>query len=387
MNRLGRYRRLIGLALALVLLAAVSSCTGTAQATSWTGLTIVDEIVYAADLEQVVAMDAETGDIIWGYPRDPKEAKRGSFYVAPAVDDTHVIVASQVPGGGFFSQPQNVVWALDRDGRELWSFRGAQGQYIEGGALGGGLFVIGNSDGNIYALDAETGALRWKLKTGHRVWAIPLIVEDVVYIGAMDRHLYALGLSDGAEIWKFQSGGAFASTPALLDGTLYLGAFDYKFYAIDAESGTEVWSFDRSEGQPSERGNWFWGSPAIYDDIVYTADVDGDVYALEAATGHEIWRVAIVDVEDKPAPVRAGVAVSEDGSTLFVGSEDGTLHALDRSDGSEIWANTSEGELYSDPVVDGTAVFQTLIRGAERILALRVENGREVWVHSPQVEE
>ena len=383
MNRIGKYRYPVGLAAALLLLLVVlSGCGGAAQATSWPGLTVVGGIVFTADLQQVQALDAETGESLWAYPVDVKEARRGLFYVTPAVDDEHVIVASSAPPSQFLGQPQNVIWALDRDGREIWSYRGAKGQFVEGGAIGGGMFVIGNSDGNVYGLDLESGQLRWKFETGHRVWATPLIVSETVYIGSMDRHLYALNVSSGAEIWKFNAGGAFAGTPAMHNGTLFVGAFDNRFYAIEAKTGTEVWD------EPFEGGNWFWGSPAIYGDTVYAADVDGNVYALEAGTKEKLWEPVMLANEDgKTAHVRAGVALSEDGSTLFVSAEDGTVHFIKTSDGHEDPPIRIEGDMYSDPVVSGTIVFQPVILGPNRILALRVENGREVWAHPPQVEE
>ena len=87
MNRLGKYRWAIVLTLGVLLLVTLSSCGGAVQATSWTGLVIVDDVVYAADLTQVQALDAETGETIWAYPVDPQEAKRRQFYVTPAVDD------------------------------------------------------------------------------------------------------------------------------------------------------------------------------------------------------------------------------------------------------------------------------------------------------------
>lgn len=341
---------------------------------SWTGLTVVGERLYAADLEQARALNAADGEPVWAFPKDPKEEKRGTFYVTPSVGEEYVVVASQIPGGGFLSQPRNIVWALDAEtGRELWRFDGAAGQYVEGGAIGGDLFVIGNSDGNLYALDVKSGALRWVFETGHRVWATPLIVSDTVYIGSMDRHLYALRLSDGQVRWDFHAEGAFAGTPALRDDTLYIGAFDDRLYAIDTHTGTERWRF---AGE-----NWFWGSPVVYSDTVYATDVNGNVYALDAETGQQIWHQPL------GVPVRAGPALAEDGSRLFVGSQNGTLYALDAADGFVVWSSESEGQMLSTPVVSGSVVYGTLIYGSHRIRALHVDNGREVWAYPRVVEE
>jgi len=341
---------------------------------SWTGLTVAGERLYAADLTQVVALNAADGELLWAFPEDPKEERRGVFYVTPAVGEEHVIVASQVPPSGFLGQPSNVVWALDPEtGKELWHFDAASGQYIEGGALGGGVFVIGNSDGNVYALDMESGASRWEFETGQRVWATPLIASDVVYVGSMDRHLYALNLSDRELRWDFHTEGAFASTPALRDDTLYIGAFDDQLYAIDAHTGTERWRF------ASE--NWFWGSPVVYSDTVYAADVNGNVYAVDAETGAQIWHQPL------DAQVRAGPTLAEDGSRLFVGGQNGTLYALDAADGFVLWSVESEGQVLSTPVVSGSVVYEALIYGPYRIRALHVDNGREIWAYPHAVEE
>jgi outer membrane protein assembly factor BamB len=383
LNRFGRTRWPILIALGALLMMVVSSCSGAAAATSWPGLVVVDGIIYAADLEQVHALDAETGESLWAYPVDTSEARRGLFYVTPAVDDEHVIVASAAPPSGFLSSPQNVVWALDGDGRELWSFRSAEGQYVEGGAIGGEFFVIGNSDGNVYALDLQNGQLRWKFETGHRVWATPLIVEDRVYIGSMDRTLYALNLANGSEIWSFDAVGAFAGTPVLVDGTLYIGTFANNLYAIDAETGTNVWE------RPFTSENWFWGSPTTDGATIYVCDVDGVVYAIDPESGMERWHKALTDDRGKPAPVRAAVALSEDREQLFVGSETGTLFALDTADEGRVawdWDAEDEGRIVSSPVVSGINIYQPIIRQAERIIAFN-EVGARIWAHPPQVEE
>ncbi len=353
---------------------------------SWTGLTVVGETMYAADVEQIRALNAADGKILWSFPENPQDnnSNRGVFYIAPTVGEGLVIVASQITTGGFFSQRLNTVWGLDAEtGREQWRFEGASGQYIEGGALSDDTFVIGNGDGNVYALDAESGTLKWDFETGHNVWATPLIVGDIVYVGSMDRHLYALGLADGQKRWDFDTKGAFASTPALRDDTLYIGAFDDTFYAIDAQTGIERWRF---EGE-----DWFWGSPAVYDDVVYATDVAGVVYALDAESGEQIWREMLVNEKRQDVSARTGPVLSEDGSQLFIGAQvgdqDGALYALDTADGSVLWSKPSDGRVLSTPVVSESLVYETLLQGTYRILALHVTNGYEMWTYPDVVEE
>jgi outer membrane protein assembly factor BamB len=363
------------------LLLATSGCAGGVRASSWTSLAVAGDTLYAADLQQARAIDASSGETLWTFPRNPEENNQGLFYATPAVSaDGRVFFASQTSTGGFISQRQSIVWALDADtGEELWRFQGTSEMYVEGGALGDDTFVIGNSDGNVYALDAESGSLRWTFQTDHHVWATPLIVSDTVYVGSMDRHLYALDLDTGEVKWAFERKGAFASTPLLRDGTLYIGAFDDAFYAVNAEDGSERWHF---EGE-----DWFWGSPAVHGDTVYAVDVKGRVYAFDAESGEAQLLESLVTDQGQAVAVRAGPAISEDGSQLFVAAESGTLYALTAGDGLVDWSRAAEGQGLSRPVVSGSLVYQSLILGNPRVRALEVEEGREAWAFPPPGEE
>jgi outer membrane protein assembly factor BamB len=234
----------------------------------------------------------------------------------------------------------------------------------------------------------QNGELAWEFKTGHRVWATPLIVSDTVYIGSMDRHLYALRLSthdpNGEELWRFPAdgdvaNGAFASAPVLRGDTLFIGAFDDQLYAVDANTGDERWHFPGT--------NWFWGSPAVYSDTVYAVDVGGNVYAINAESGAQVWHKKLGDTNNQKVAVRAGPAIAEDGSKLFICSQNGTLYALDTADGFVLWSAESQGQALSTPVVSGTLVYETLILGADRIRALHVDNGYEMWTYPPETAE
>jgi outer membrane protein assembly factor BamB len=361
--------------LALLVMALVSSavgCAGGVRANSWTGVALVEGTLFVADLERVRAMNPETGDTQWTFPAGDDE-NRGTFYVTPAVDKERVFVASQTVGGGFFGRTQYIVWALDREtGRELWQSAAAAGPYVEGGAVSDGVLVIGSSDGNVYALDVETGAQKWVHSTGHRVWTTPLTVEGVAYVGSMDRHLYALNVEDGSLVWDSGVDGAFTGTPAWQDGKLFVGAFDDRLYAFDAGSGEEIWRFDG--------GNWFWGGPAVEGSTVYATDVNGTVYALSSDTGEELWQTSLGDA------VRSGPSISADGARLVVGSKNGSVYALDTSDGFVVWTKEGEGQVLTAPALDESVLYVTSIYAPYRVRALHIENGREMWVYPAQEE-
>ena len=67
-----------------------------------------------------------------------------------------------------------------------------------GPEVGGGLVVLGSSDGDLVALDASNGKERWRKSIGSEMLARPLIVNDIVVIRTVDGHVEGLAIADGA---------------------------------------------------------------------------------------------------------------------------------------------------------------------------------------------
>jgi outer membrane protein assembly factor BamB len=103
----------------------------------------------------------------------------------------------------------------------------------------GGVY-FGSGDGNDYALDAASGVLKWKFKTGDVVHSSPAISGGALYIGSWDTYLYALDATSGKELWRFKTGEdaeihnhvGIQASPAIADGTVYFGCRDSNVYAL-----------------------------------------------------------------------------------------------------------------------------------------------------------
>ncbi len=65
-------------------------------------------------------------------------------------------------------------------------------------------------------------------------------------------------------------------------------------------------------------------SPTVANDTVYVGSNDGNVYAMDAATGAVLWAT------DTGAPVDSSPAIAN--GLLYVGSDDGRFYALERFD-------------------------------------------------------
>jgi eukaryotic-like serine/threonine-protein kinase len=51
---------------------------------------------------------------------------------------------------------------------------------------------VGSVDGALYSIDAQSGALRWRYKTGGAITGAPRVVDGIVYFGSSDHYVYAL---------------------------------------------------------------------------------------------------------------------------------------------------------------------------------------------------
>src|ERR1700691_3556891 len=74
---------------------------------------------------------------------------------------------------------------------------------------------LGTSNANELRLD-------WSYATANMVSSSPAVADGVVYVGSNDGNVYALDAKTGANLWSFTTGGG-ASSPAVVDGVVYVG--------------------------------------------------------------------------------------------------------------------------------------------------------------------
>ncbi len=253
-----------------LLLSTFTGCSGAARAESWPGLLVHEGILYAANGAQVQAFESRSGESLWTFPAEP-DAKN-KFYSIPVMDaERNLLLVA-----GF---KDKTVYALrlgdssDQTPGLAWAFSDAGGQYVGPGTIAGDLFLIGNGDGQLYAINLADGSLAWSFATRDRIWTTPLVIDETVYVASSDHHLYALTVSDGVEQWQLETKGALASSPVWVAGHIWLGDFGDQIYQIDPQSGAVVWTFEGGE-------NWFWANPLVLESTIYFADVGGKVLRL-----------------------------------------------------------------------------------------------------------
>jgi outer membrane protein assembly factor BamB len=97
--------------------------------------------------------------------------------------------------------------------------------------------VIAASDGGtVYAVDRETGAVRWQFELPPPTWQSAVIVDDVLIQGDCSGVLHGYDVSDTSvaprELWNVTLEGCIESTPAVWNGRIFVGTRAGRFYAM-----------------------------------------------------------------------------------------------------------------------------------------------------------
>jgi len=175
--------------------------------------------------------------------------------------------------------------------------------------------VYANSEGDqsVYALDANTGMVRWQFtgaQFGYEFPEAPILEHGVVYVvfgrnqpfGSTHSSVYALDATTGAVRWSVHDSANAYSAPAVVDGVIYLGSTAGYVAALDATTGVARWRSSMDVAADS--------LPAVANGAVYVAASDGSVYALNAQTGAQRWRYQTDGAQGlQPSPVVANGAV------------------------------------------------------------------------------
>ena len=275
-----------------------------------------------------------------------------------------------------------------------------------------GTVYVGSDDSNLYAIDANTGKLKWKFATAGAIQSSPTVTANTVYFGSNDKYLYAVDAVTGILRWKFLTKELIEErSPVVSNGIVYISSSNFPpygaVYALNATTGILKWS------SPF----YVASSPTVFNGKVYAAGLNSPVTALDAVTGQTIWQynvgISKSNIAINNGKVYAGgefqfsclnadngsfiwrhwiIAASPrssptiDNQTLYVGGiapidSKRYLVAVDANTGTTKWQygtpNTHFDNSFSSPVVSNGIVYAANRDGYT--YALNASNGTVVW--------
>lgn len=259
-------------------------------------------------------------EVIWTYQ------DHGDIGGGLSTDGSHVFTANTVGD----------VYALDIEtGKLRWSYR-TGGKVYSTPAYADGVVVLGSSDHFIYGIDAQSGALRWCVETDKAVLGSPVIDGRSLYVGGSDGIFRCLDTRDGRIVWEFDKVKGYVSTlPTIADNKVIFGSWGNGFYALDKVDGTLLWEWDN--GHANRMFSAAACYPVVSDGKVFIVAPDRYMTALDLETGEEVWREKKTDHR-----VRESIGLSINGERVYAKTMDGSLIGVaTRSDHMDIdWVSS-----------------------------------------------
>jgi outer membrane protein assembly factor BamB len=290
---------------ALALAAACNHAPPPALATAWSwsapepayvGMPAAARGVVAATYGHsvLVALDARTGRPRW------RASRIGLRDVAPTIDGDRILAATD----------NGVVALAEADGRVLWDR--TLGERPSSPLVVDGAVVVTTWEGRLVALD------RWALDLAGPSLGPPAAGLNVV-VAAWDTGVVAVDAATGAVRWRHEFGSPGTSAPVVVAGLAVVVAGDGAAHAYDLVSGREHWS------QPMHGAGSPEAPPAAAAGLVAIADRSGYLVVLDAASGRRRWNADGDAAVERGGPAFAGdaVALPLDDGRLLVASRHG----------------------------------------------------------------
>jgi outer membrane protein assembly factor BamB len=226
---------------------------------------------------------------------------------------------------------------------------------------------IGSCAGNFYAINKNTGQLRWSYdirKDGKQqsFHGDPLVTGDLILIGT-DRscdpegvgHVYAFERDGGQVRWKYRS----TSVPTdiiQINSSVYFGSFQDNWSSLDLNTGSLNWNFStgatNKECDPPK-------APVTNGNRLFIVGQDGVIYSLDVSSGRVSWKLKL------SAAPSTGLALRDE--TIYVGTDDDRIYRLNADTGAVISELATEAKPVGRLAFSTDSLFLFLQNSSEKV--------------------
>jgi outer membrane protein assembly factor BamB len=236
------------------------------------------------------------------------------------------------------------------------------GPYSSSPAIAGGILYADDNNGQLSAIDPQTGRMLWKYRAANPLMSAPIVYGNAVIVGEGDEN---------------SPQGSSPSHPILV------GKPPSALLAFDRATGALLWRVALpGSGMPT---------PAIIDGILVHHDGAGHVLGIDPATGRILYEHNLHSIASMVA------ALPMPGGRFVTGGVDANaVWMLNAKDGSVVWESPfspiASGVGDCPPVSDGARIYCNYIvppssavpvqteRAAKlRAYAIDARTGRRVW--------
>ena len=323
-------------------------------------------MVYAANRQgKVSAFKQESGELVWSKNYAIFNNEGLTSGVSNLWSDG---VPAKIAGGLsiayetlFFGTENGEVVALDANtGEQKW-LTSVKGEVLAAPAVDEGVVLINSGSGVMFALDAGTGEQLWSYESdvpplSLRGISEPAAVNGGAIVGTASGKLAVNIIGTGQTAWEQVISSATGSTeldrivdidskPLVMGGIIYVISYDGSLASVELRSGRVIWKRDYKS----------YRSVTATANSLFVVDINSNVYALDSRNGVELW-------SQSGLKQRSLTAATPVGDYVVAGDNFGYLHWFNQSDGKivarlEVGDDDEDESIYSAPVVDGNMLY------------------------------
>jgi len=286
------------------------------------------KIIYAADAKGVVAaFDRETGKRQWRISlKEELSGGVGAGYglVLVGTSSGHLLALSE------------------KDGSQQWRVA-VSSEILSAPKTNSSTVVVQTLDEKIYGLDHATGAQRWQYESSAptlslRGTSTPVLTSEIAILGMGNGQVIALNADTGMLLWKQRATVAQGRSEfermtdvdgdlLLAGNALYVTSFQGFVVAMDVSTGRPLWRRELSSfhGPDEGLGN------------LYVSAENDELHAVSQGENELIWTQSALQYRGITAPVTFANYVA-------VADAEGYLHVLSQRDGSFVARKKIDGD-------------------------------------------
>ncbi len=210
---------------------------------------------------------------------------------------------------------------------------------IAGGiSQGFGNIYFGTENGEVVALNAETGQLSWRVQVPGEVLVSPAVGDGFVVAKLGTGALVGLSSDNGEQRWIFENEQPpltlrGTGEPVIDSGGVVYGAASGRVGVLIVDRGFQAWEENIATPKGStdlSRLVDVDAKPIVIAGTIYSIAFNGELHALDLRTGQQLWKRDYASFRN----------MTVQGTVLYLVDSVGRIHAVDRRNGTELWSQT-----------------------------------------------
>jgi outer membrane protein assembly factor BamB len=265
------------------------------------------------------------------------------------------------------------------DVRRAWSSRIGDGAEFLRVALqpagDGNRVYAASRDGNVVALDPETGKTIWRTELDMLLSSGPGVGENLVVVGAADGYLIAFEAETGTELWRVNVTGESLARPVISDDTVIVMTIDNRLRAVSAFDGTSRWTIEQTTPDLTMRGS---APPVLVGSTVVAGFDNGRLVAVDIASGDTEWEAMLSPPSGRSDLERLSDVdglISVVGQDIYASGYQGAIASVAAESGQMLWAR--EVSSYEGVSADWNNLYTVDEEGV--VIAMTRRTGDESW--------